>query len=61
MATLRQDADRIIQAALAAALPDNAVKKALAGHSFSADRVRLEVTKWAVSAKTAQAPEPTRN
>ena len=26
-----------------------------------ADRVRLEVTKWAVSAKTAQAPEPTRN
>ena len=41
MATLRQDADRIIQAALAAALPDNAVKKALAGHSFSAGRVRL--------------------
>ena len=26
-----------------------------------ADRVRLEVTEWAVSAKTAQAPEPTRN
>lgn len=41
MATLRQDADRIIQAALAAALPDNAVKKALAGHGFSAGRVRL--------------------
>lgn len=25
-----------------------------------ADRVRLEVTKWAVSSKTAAAPEPTK-
>ena len=30
MATLREDADKIIKAALEAALPDNAVKKALA-------------------------------
>ena len=29
MATLREDADKIIGAALEAALPDNAVKKAL--------------------------------
>ena len=41
MMTLRQDADTIIQAALAAALPDNAVKKALQGRSFSTGRVRL--------------------
>ena len=41
MATLRQDADRIIEAALAAALPDNAVKRALEGRDFSGGRLRL--------------------
>ena len=41
MATLREDADKIIKAALEAALPDNAVKKALEGHTFSGGRVRL--------------------
>ena len=41
MSTLRQDADRIIQAAIAAALPDQAVKKALGGRSFDQGRVRL--------------------
>ncbi|WP_394964230.1 glycerate kinase [Candidatus Allofournierella excrementigallinarum] len=41
MSTLREDADRIIKAALEAALPDNAVKKALEGHAFSGGRVRL--------------------
>ena len=41
MSTLRQDADGIIQAAIAAALPDQAVKKALGGRSFDQGRVRL--------------------
>ena len=41
MATLREDADKIIGAALEAALPDNAVKKALEGKTFGSGRVRL--------------------
>ena len=38
---LRSDADGIIQEALAAVLPDTAVKKALAGHTFAKGRIVL--------------------
>ena len=39
--TLRQDADRIIASAIAAAMPDAAVKKALEGRSFGPGRLVL--------------------
>ena len=54
MSTLRQDADRIIQAAIAAALPDQAVKKALGGRSFDQGRVRLV----AAARRRGRWPEP---
>ena len=38
---LRSDADGIIKESLAAVLPDAAVKKALAGHTFAAGRIVL--------------------
>ena len=38
---LRSDADAIIKECLAAVLPDAAVKKALAGHTFAAGRIVL--------------------
>ena len=41
MSKLRQDADAIIQAAIAAAQPDEAVRKALEGHDFGSGRVVL--------------------
>ena len=41
MASLRQDADIIIKSALEAALPDNAVRKALDGISFGKGRIKL--------------------
>ena len=41
MASLRQDADKIIGSALEAALPDNAVRKALDEISFGKGRIRL--------------------
>lgn len=39
--TLRQDADFIIKKAMAAALPDEAVKKALTGQDFGSGKIRL--------------------
>ena len=39
--TLRQDADYIIKKAMQAALPDEAVKKALSGQDFTGGRIRL--------------------
>ncbi len=41
MTSLRSDSDRIMKAALAAALPDTAVKKALSGADFGAGRLVL--------------------
>lgn len=41
MTELRRDAEAIVTAAIAAALPDAAVKKALEGRTFGAGRVRL--------------------
>lgn len=41
MSKLRQDADAIIQAAIAAAQPDEAVRKALEGRDFGSGRVVL--------------------
>lgn len=41
MMNLRSDADGIIKESLAAVLPDAAVKKALAGHTFAAGRIVL--------------------
>ncbi len=41
MMNLRNDSDRVMQAALAAALPDTAVKKALAGADFGKGRLVL--------------------
>ncbi len=41
---LRQDADRIMQAALKAALPDTAVAKALAGRTFDGGKLVLVAT-----------------
>lgn len=41
MSKLRQDADAIIQAAITAAQPDEAVRKALEGRDFGSGRVVL--------------------
>ena len=41
MTELRKDADAIVAAAIAAALPDAAVKRALEGRVFGSGRVRL--------------------
>ena len=41
MSKLRQDADVIIQAAITAAQPDEAVRKALEGRDFGSGRVVL--------------------
>ena len=41
MSKLRQDADTIIQAAITAAQPDEAVRKALEGRDFGSGRVVL--------------------
>ena len=38
---IKNDAQHIIDAAIKAALPDNAVKKALEGHKFSDGRLLL--------------------
>ena len=42
--SMHTDAQKIISAALAAALPDAAVKKALEGHVFAPGRIRLVAT-----------------
>ena len=42
--SMHTDAQKIISAALAAALPDAAVKKALEGHEFAPGRIRLVAT-----------------
>ena len=44
MSKLRQDADAIIQAAITAAQPDEAVRKALEGRDFGSGRVVLYYT-----------------
>ena len=41
MSKIREDADKIVQAALAAALPDTAVKRALEGRDFGPGRLVL--------------------
>ncbi len=41
MSKIREDADKIVQAALAAALPDAAVKRALEGRDFGSGRLVL--------------------
>lgn len=41
MSSLRQDADRIIKDALVAALPDNAVRRALKEITFGSGRIVL--------------------
>ena len=41
MTELRRDADTIVKAAITAALPDAAVKKALEGRMFGPGKVRL--------------------
>ena len=41
MSKIREDADKIVQAALAAALPDAAVKRALEGRDFGPGRLVL--------------------
>ena len=41
--TLREDANRIIQDSIQAAMPDSAVRRALERHSFGPGRLLLEI------------------